>query len=1807
MDVHNCIFWGNEDRVSIADGDAKYTPVHDVSVSYCAVDRESWYNSNGGLTLLNSNPFLSNTDYHLNSSTSGGQACIDHGTDTYSDDFNLSDLDGDKVLSDDEWDIGVDEYNSSYENNARLAVEKNKYTFRPLGSDVPELVEEVDGNYQALGSGIRIDFYNLSSTATNYIDFVLYRVDKGVGDPEQKYSREIHFNESDVEDGHVVFEFNPLDGQYLETGLYVVHEIYYDQLVDGVTCEFWVDSIESPETTFAGSSTTVAADDAITLTLNCLPANIPVGENQTEAEARLAHPIEYRFVSVKGSGASSDWKDSTSYQINGLEPGHEYSYAVKTRFENNANTESDLSDPCSYLPLMDLEIVQAAGSKALLRILDDYSIEDFDEGIQFSFNGSSGSSGWIDNVYWADENASSGSTYTLQYRFPDPNDSEDTWIESGDSNSISASDVTWGATDDLAPFPSPMRWAADPTVSSDLSTITLTAVTAIDINETIDYNFVCVTDANYTSGWRSLPTYEANSLPINTAFTFTVQARDGAGNVGEASDPVTAWTDNTPPTTNSGDFNLTVSYSNIIAVLDVNEDVNEFWIARVPSTGISSDDDVIKSYGWQEVDEGATSVGWTDYTRAEGGETFWYSYRVRDDANNATAWSTPISATTVVDDRYPSPDPMAWDANTPIHYEGKTCVIIAAQEAVLPSTLGAPIEYRFNCSDANFTSDWQDSPVCEIRGLQPSTSYYFTVQARRGDYGYEDYVTDPSSSLTVTTLSGAWTQYSIVRDVELDIWYEDLGIAMFEAASGHHLEIQPGTYSLTEPLTFAYNSGLTLCSTDPEDANVVAATILNASQCAPIVVFQGETWEDPVTSRLEGLTITGADDPNVDGAIQVQGYSSAALSNCVLSYNTTGNGGAIYTYTGSELLLSDCILHDNTADLADGFKGFGGAIYGSTVTLSDCELYENQADRGGGAIYVTDLTMTRCSVHDNESMGHGGAVYSSRPSLANCQIYNNSSEDQGGGLYSYTSASTPATLTNCLFKNNDAVDGGGLRCTGNPGAAVIRGCVFVDNTSSQDGGGISMNGELTLSNCTVVDNAAISTGAGGGIYQGNGDFDLINCLFAGNTPTPYPSGNIYSPDLYSCLIQGATLNGSYAYLNGDPIGQLEGGVLLGSDPLLVDDYHLDPNSPCVDAGLNSVTKPITDIDGELRTVNGTVDIGADEYFEADEIPPSPVAWDIAPVAVDCNTVTMTAVIASDASGPVVYRFECNDANFSSGWQIDPNYTVDGLTPEATYSFSLQARDAAGNLSSATSDSYVTLPSETASFVATNLTGGGSYETIEAALDDASNGDVIQIQTGTYDVALDLDGLDITLCGTDPNDPNVVAATILTNSNDGPVLTFPTGSNCQIKGLTIADSNNFTGSGGGVYASYSNLTFHQCRFVNCHSNGDGGGLYGYRCDINLWNCIFMDNNATGSGGGAYCYPYNFNDDEVHVVGCVFYQNSATSGGGFCCDGGYVWGLGWCTHSTFVDNTASSDSGAIYGVKYIDSSIFWGNRSPDVGDYHIGGSAPYMTGGLIEGAHESSTAIKASDNSTIGNKNGGVFVFDDPNFTDGYHLSSDSCAIDMGSYSEDLLLMDIDGEPRFVADLDLGADEVYRSGAPIGYRFGSTVESIANNTDDVGQKTTHYVNAYSQYLVMGLDDTYEMVGLRFTDVNIPNGSAIYSAYLEFSCDDPNSEDCSLTIVGQDSDDAVAFSGSRYDVSSRTATTASVSWDVEDWDTSGAIYASVDISSVIEEIVQRPGWSEGNALVLMISGTGQRYAESLEGGYATTLHIVRYLEMQ
>lgn len=129
---------------------------------------------------------------------------------------------------------------------------------------------------------------------------------------------------------------------------------------------------------------------------------------------------------------------------------------------------------------------------------------------------------------------------------------------------------------------------------------------------------------------------------------------------------------------------------------------------------------------------------------------------------------------------------------------------------------------------------------------------------------------------------------------------------------------------------------------------------------------------------------------------------------------------------------------------------------------------------------------------------------------------------------------------------------------------------------------------------------------------------------------------------------------------------------------------------------------------------------------------------------------------------------------------------------------------------------------------------------------------------------------------------------------------------------------------------------------------------------------------------------------------------------------------------------------------------------------------------------------------------------------------------------------------------------------------------------------------------------IVGLRYLGLNIPNAATILTADIQFHVDEVSSGTLEVTFHGEDEDSSSVFLPlTDFDLSSRTKTTASVNWVVPSWpiiSEEGAAQLTPDLSSIIQEIVDRPLWVSGNDLSLFIDAwpdnTGTRTAESLNG---------------
>ncbi len=172
-------------------------------------------------------------------------------------------------------------------------------------------------------------------------------------------------------------------------------------------------------------------------------------------------------------------------------------------------------------------------------------------------------------------------------------------------------------------------------------------------------------------------------------------------------------------------------------------------------------------------------------------------------------------------------------------------------------------------------------------------------------------------------------------------------------------------------------------------------------------------------------------------------------------------------------------------------------------------------------------------------------------------------------------------------------------------------------------------------------------------------------------------------------------------------------------------------------------------------------------------------------------------------------------------------------------------------------------------------------------------------------------------------------------------------------------------------------------------------------------------------------------------------------------------------------------------------------------------------------------------------------------------------------------------------------------------------ITDRYDEAEEFSNGWMYLTSTDLELVYDSSLQTVGLRFRSIPIPKGGTITSAYIQFTAESASSEATSLNIKAQAADNAPAFTSTAYNVSTRPVGTAVTTWQPPAWSTAGQAglnQRTPDLSSVIAEITNRPGWVSGNAVVFIITGTGRRVAYSYYGNAnAAPLLHVEYISYQ
>ncbi|WMT58583.1 hypothetical protein [Truepera radiovictrix] len=134
--------------------------------------------------------------------------------------------------------------------------------------------------------------------------------------------------------------------------------------------------------------------------------------------------------------------------------------------------------------------------------------------------------------------------------------------------------------------------------------------------------------------------------------------------------------------------------------------------------------------------------------------------------------------------------------------------------------------------------------------------------------------------------------------------------------------------------------------------------------------------------------------------------------------------------------------------------------------------------------------------------------------------------------------------------------------------------------------------------------------------------------------------------------------------------------------------------------------------------------------------------------------------------------------------------------------------------------------------------------------------------------------------------------------------------------------------------------------------------------------------------------------------------------------------------------------------------------------------------------------------------------------------------------------------------------------------------------------------------------DTVGLRFTNVTIPQGARITNAFVRFMPHTSDAGSTTITVRAQDVNSAPQFTNANRNISSRNLTSASVSWQPGAW-RAGQVAETNDLSRVIQQVVNRSGWRSGNALVLVFTGDNRavRTARAVDGWgtrIAPTLYV-------
>ncbi len=167
-------------------------------------------------------------------------------------------------------------------------------------------------------------------------------------------------------------------------------------------------------------------------------------------------------------------------------------------------------------------------------------------------------------------------------------------------------------------------------------------------------------------------------------------------------------------------------------------------------------------------------------------------------------------------------------------------------------------------------------------------------------------------------------------------------------------------------------------------------------------------------------------------------------------------------------------------------------------------------------------------------------------------------------------------------------------------------------------------------------------------------------------------------------------------------------------------------------------------------------------------------------------------------------------------------------------------------------------------------------------------------------------------------------------------------------------------------------------------------------------------------------------------------------------------------------------------------------------------------------------------------------------------------------------------------------------------------VTNGMDDIEEHISNgRISSGSSDLEMTQERDKQLIGIRFPDIQIPQGATITSAYIQFQTDEVSTGTTTLNITVEDSENAPSFTRDRYYITNLPTVSESIQWQPAPWTSIGEAsdaQKTEDLTPLVQTIVNKSTWQEGNAIAFIISGDGKRVAESSNGDRtgAPLLHV-------